>query len=177
MRAVDGSLQEKFQMLKAIGIPYWRERDTERTALISENPIFCAPCLVILSKPIPRQEETTYKILIGMLKVLELPEDQLCLATLSSNLSLPTQYPELLVEIQKWAPSTILFLGEVFGTEGTGDRPDLCFIDSAFFTYHPTELQKNPELKRKAFNTLLLLKNFLSQNTLNLAQAENILTR
>jgi len=152
------SLGEKYQLLQAMGISYWLERGSS-TQLISTLPIFCAGCLVILPEPLSRLPEVEKKMLMSMLKVLECQAEHLCIAAVCNLRLLKPPFSDLLQrEIQKWAPKSVLILGR--GSSVELDCLDFgCCSMPIFLTYHPSELQNSPELKRKAYETLLSLKN------------------
>lgn len=163
------NLATRYQLLNAMGVSQWLSKAPHSSSfLLSETPLFCAPCLVILPEKIPQAEVEQNKIFIGMLKVLMLSPEELAIVWVRNGL-LMNQYPYVGLEIAKWAPCHILIMGEklsqnILGTEQTFDQLRIDFqrivgVEGLVqVTYHPAELQKAPEHKGKAYRDLLRLK-------------------
>jgi hypothetical protein len=157
-------LGERYRLLDAIGINYWLPKQTS-SFLRSENPIFCATCLVLLPQKLSKDSEQ-YKILTGMLKVLSINAETLCVAWVNEELK-PEQFPHLKLSLVEWAPYKVLIMGEALSQgllESNKAIDELRIKDHKFqeinlqVTYHPDELQKAPEHKAKAYKDLLRLK-------------------
>lgn len=142
--------RSQYGLLKAIGIDYWLSRLPNASVLRSLKPIFCAPLLVVLPEDPARLDDEPSKILYGMLSVLKLDKSAIALSWLSET-SVTDQ--ELTQEIEKWAPLTVLLLGESFSKMII--QPHNAFVCT---THHPIELQQSPHLKAKAYQDLLCLK-------------------
>ncbi len=151
-------IRSRYRTLAALGIPYWGERSELTFPLSSVKPIFCAACLVLLPEKSAKIETEEGKILMGMLKVLELSKDELCMAWVQPG----TTTERLMDTLLKWAPFTLLMLGEAFANvliENPNFKKCARFVQ---FTYHPTELLANKALKRKSYTDLLHLKEHIS---------------
>lgn len=142
--------RSQYGLLKAIGIDYWLSRLPNTSALRSLKPTFCAPLLVVLPEDPARLDDGPSKILHGMLGVLPLDKSAIALAWLSES---SVTEKKLTQEIEKWAPLTVLLLGETFSKMSI--RPHNAFVCT---THHPIELQQSPHLKAKAYQDLLCLK-------------------
>lgn len=146
-------MRAQYQVLEAMGVPLWHSRNQ---ALIfdSKGPLYCATCLVIVANR-PVLGSPSDIILKGMVKVLGLLEEQICLATLSPDLDFQVLKEELI----RMAPLTILVMGIELNDRFQG------FLGSETkvqVTYDPTELFNQPQLKSKAYQDLLALKEALS---------------
>jgi hypothetical protein len=154
-----------------MGITQWLPR--KNTILMSEQPLFCATCLVLLPQKLLPSDMEQHKILTGMLKVLELNSKELAIAWIEESLTFSSaSYNSLIEALSQWAPYTVLGMGKelvnklFFTTELDETREKLqklTGLDSIVqTTYHPAELQALPENKKKAYRDLLTLKDYLS---------------
>lgn len=180
--------QHKYHLLDTMGISLWIAKQTNGS-IQSTRPIFCAPCLVLL--PYKPPYESTHeplcgslyspsrnveqdnlrhsfqKTLTGMLSVLELKPNELCIAWVPDWV-VSSQYSDVINNLCDWAPSHVLMMGEILSKNllGISDfqsvRSNVQKITpleaSVHVTYHPDELQKNPEYKKQAYHDLLKLK-------------------
>ena len=144
----------KYRLLNAMGIPLWVEK--RFSPLSSNNPILGAPLLV----------------LTGMLKVLELEEEALCIAWLDPLKE--KEAPIVAKALNRWAPYRVLALGEplvqfLLKTSKTLDELRLNshqvegYESIIEVTYHPVELEKSSECKRKTYQDLLRLKSKIAE--------------
>jgi len=165
MNAAQAKLCLKYRLLNTMGIPIWIEKKS--SALISYQPMLGAAVLVLLPEKILETAKEHQKILAGMLKVLELNEEELCVAWL--NPLKETEEVALMQTINQWAPYRVLVLGESlaqFLLKSTKSLDELRlnshimagYIPLIEVTYHPVELEKSIEYKRKAYQDLLRLK-------------------
>lgn len=199
--------QRKHAILETLGITQWVLRPTTSTSIINTNPvtnaiqslsnintsnisrfhivshkpIFCAKCLVLLSEnpyKISKQEQT---MLMGMLKVLNLSDEELSVAWLEEtnnkklnhkdfNLFENLQIDSILTQLQYWAPYSILMLGKAFFNLPLFSRiENMTNLNIPIsITYHPNELSANPKNKKEAYQDLLNHKNCLETNNLNM---------
>lgn len=125
---------EKYRVLDSLGIRPWLARQ----GLCSHRPIIGARCLVILPEDPSQLSAPETKIFQGMLSVLALPEDALCIAWAWEGRSL-----------NHWLPQSVLLLGIETTLEVSG------IIKS---THHPKTLSQNPQYKEEAYQDLLWLK-------------------
>ena len=139
---------EKNRLLHIMGVTYWLSRENAIKSLQSHTPIFNARCLILLPKDPTIQSKEVSVMLQGMLKVLDLRPSELAITWVGSelNLALLPSY------IQQWAPATVLVMGK-----------NLAHLLSylkipVFLTFHPEELQLQPENKKEAYQDLLALK-------------------
>ena len=159
------------QILDAMGIQQWLRRKRPGSLLVSDNPLFCAACLVLLpANPSLNLEQK--KILTGMLNVLTLNAEELCIAWVEGIL-MRNQTHTVGQEIAKWSPYSVLVIGENFAqqlleTERPLDelRLDFQSIPGSHaltqVTYHPEALLQSKELKSKAYRDLLRLRDQIS---------------
>lgn len=155
------------QILDVMGIQQWLPRNKPGAFLASDNPIFCAACLVLLPEnPILNPEHQ--KILTGMLNVLALNAEESCIAWVK-GVSMPDQIKAVGQEIARWSPYSVLIMGENFSqqllaTDRSFDELRLEFQSIAGskalaqVTYHPETLLQFKELKTKAYRDLLKLR-------------------
>lgn len=169
MSSFAASLASRYQILEGMGIPYWLSR--QDNYLVSEKPILCAGTLVILSEKPDKNNIEEYKILTGMLKVLELKNDTLCIAWLKQPFS-QVQRSFLFDGINKFSPHSVLVMGENLAQSILGASEEFEVIRNfkdmptlnipVQYTYSPKELSINPANKGKAYRDLLSLKETLS---------------
>lgn len=155
------------QILDLIGIQQWMPRKQSIASFVSDTPIFCAACLVLLPEN-PALNPEHKKILTGMLNVLTLNAEELCIAWINGVL-MDNHIQTIGQEISKWSPYSVLLMGESFAqqlleTDSSLDelRSDFRSITGANalvqVTYHPEVLLQSKELKTKAYRDLLKLK-------------------
>lgn len=148
-------------------ISYWALRST---SLVSDKPLVGAACLVLLPEKLPKETILQNQILAGMLKVLALEEQELCVAWLDDGIK--DAKLNLIVEAMiRWAPHTVLVLGKQLANyllkcdEGIDKlRARSWYLGAKILmqiTYHPAELETAKECKRKAYEDLLRLKKYI----------------
>jgi DNA polymerase III psi subunit len=159
------------QILDAMGIQQWLLKKKPGSLLVSDNPLFCAACLVLLPTH-PSLNLEQKKILRGMLNVLTLNAEELCIAWVEGVL-MCDQAQRVGQEIAKWSPYSVLIMGESFAqqlleTDRSLDelRLDFQSITGSHVltqvTYHPEALLQSKELKTKAYRDLLRLRDQIS---------------
>jgi uracil-DNA glycosylase family 4 len=159
------------QILDAMGIQQWLLKKKPGSLFVSDNPLFCAACLVLLPKN-PSLNLEQKKILTGMLNVLTLNAEELCIAWVEGVL-MRDQIQRVGQEIAKWSPYSVLIMGENFAqqlleTDRSLDELRLNFQSMAGtnalvqVTYHPEALLQSKALKTKAYRDLLCLKDQIS---------------
>jgi hypothetical protein len=162
----------RYRILDAMGIQQWLPRNSGRCVLVSDKPIFSAACLVLLPQN-PSLHLEQKKILIGMLNVLALDAEELCITWVHDSVRRDQIY-KIGQEIAKWAPYSVLMMGEslvqqVLETEDALDELRLIFqripgLKSMIqVTYHPEVLLEFKELKSKAYRDLLNLRDHISK--------------
>ena len=160
------------QILDAMGIQQWLLKKKSGSLLVSDHPLFCAACLVLLPEN-PSLNLEQKKILTGMLNVLTLNAEELCIAWVEGVL-MRDQTQMIGQEIAKWSPYSVLIMGENFAqqllaTERSLDELRLNFQSIAGsnaliqVTYHPEALLQSKELKSKAYHDLLNLRDQISK--------------
>ena len=151
----------KYQLLNEMGIPYW----LDRTGVFgSDMPIFGAKCLVLLPEKINPEALEENKILNGMVNVLGFSRNEVSIAWIQGKNSRGKSESVAILkrELLKWAPESLLIMGEAFSKtilESIG------YLDSTIVvqvTHHPKHLQNSPEDKKKAYRDLLTLKQVLT---------------
>lgn len=144
---------KKYQLLNHIGIPYWLDR---ASVFRSNAPLFGAKCLVLLPETINKQTPEEDKILTGMLNVLGLKTKEICIAWIETQDS-----TILKTELLKWAPESILIMGEALAIRMA--EAINCLKNSIIIqvTHHQKHLLQSPEDKKKAYRDLLSLKQML----------------
>lgn len=159
------------QILDAMGIQQWLLKKKPGSLFVSDNPLFCAACLVLLpTNPSLNLEQK--KILMGMLNVLTLNAEELCIAWVEGIL-MRDQTQMIGQEIAQWSPYSVLIMGENFAqqlleTDRSLDELRLDFQSitgsNALIqaTYHPEALLHSKELKSKAYRDLLRLRDQIS---------------
>lgn len=154
-------LQVKYQVLSAMGITYWQPRSQ---LLVSDKPLFCAACLVLLPEKLLRPAAKQQDILDGMLQVLTLSEAEICVAWFNTSLKFEERdWAAIVAEIIKWAPHSLLIMGDAFAKKLLQVRQLIEKVPIKIqVTYSPAELEKTKELKRKAYEDLLQLKKYLN---------------
>ncbi len=156
------------QILDAMGIQQWLPRNKPGSFLVSDNPLFCAACLVLLPDRSVLLNPEQKKILSGMLNVLALNAEECCIAWLRGSFR-QDQIQMIGQEIVKWSPYSVLVMGEPFAqqlldTDRSLDelRVDFQSITGANalvqVTNHPEVLLHSKELKSKAYRDLLNLR-------------------
>lgn len=161
----------KYRLLDAMGVTYWIPRQS--SVITSSNPLLCAACLVLLPEKISNQESEQHKILLGMLKVLDLNAEELCIGWLHNFQGLDP-YFSIGQAIAKWAPYSVLIMGERLAQrllnahkpldELRKNSQSIADLNACVYvTYHPQELEKVPQHKRRAYEDLLNLKARISQ--------------
>jgi hypothetical protein len=159
------------QILAAMGIQQWLPKKQSGSLLVSDNPLFCAACLVLLPEN-PTLNLEHKKILTGMLNVLALNAEELCIASVKDVL-MHDYIQTIGQEIAKWSPYSILVMGggfaqQLLATERSLDELRLDFQSitgsNALLqvTYHPEVLLQSKELKSKAYRDLLKLRDQIS---------------
>ncbi|HXH55084.1 MAG TPA: hypothetical protein VNK03_05010 [Gammaproteobacteria bacterium] len=159
------------QILDAMGIQQWLLKKKSGSLLVSDNPLFCAACLVLLPEN-PSLNLEQKKILTGMLNVLTLNAEELCIASVKGDL-MHDQNQIIGQEIAKWSPYSVLIMGENFAqqlleTDRSLDELRLNFQSITGLnvlvqvTYHPEALLQFKELKTKAYRDLLCLRDQIS---------------
>lgn len=143
----------KYQLLNHIGIPYWLDR---ASVFRCHAPIFNARCLVLLPETINKQTPEEEKILTGMLNVLELQPKEICIAWIQTEDS-----TILRAELLKWAPESVLIMGEALATSMAEVINGLKHAMIIQVTHHQKHLLQSPEDKKKAYRDLLSLKQTL----------------
>ncbi len=162
----------KYQLLDNLGIPYWLARNS-RSILQSNSPLFCARCLVLLPSQLGREQCDYAKVLSGMVKVLDLKTEEICVAWLG-NWEQDNLYAALMQELTKWAPRSLLVMGEALAALVMNSSVSLDELRVSLHrvtvqnipmqcTYHPEELSQNPVHKKKAYQDLLYLKDWISK--------------
>lgn len=146
------------QILDAIGVQQWLPRKHfgpwSGSLLVSDSPLFCAACLVLLPEN-PAKNIEQQKILMGMLNVLNLNADELCIAWLQGPL-MRDQEHMIGHEVAKWSPYSVLIMGENLASiKGLNAHVQV--------TYHPETLLQSKELKSKAYRDLLNLRDQISR--------------
>lgn len=151
----------KYYLLDTLGILQWLPR-TSDAVLGSDDPVFCATCLVLMPQAPPEKKSEQHKILTGMLKVLQQPADQIGIAWVNDAKII---YPGVLSKaIAVWAPYSLLILGQQFSEKIVQKDPHFLDLDIPVqITYHPEELQTNPHHKKQAYADLLQLKEKLKK--------------
>jgi hypothetical protein len=143
---------QKYQVLDAMGLRLWLSKD--QAVLVSKQPIFCAAYLVILPSLLMLDDAETHKIFSGMLKVLAINPGKIAIAGIRDHLNFSEHKKIIQQEILKWAPKTVLVMGEALAQAiGT--------LDAAIFlqiTYDPMFLKHYPQHKKQAYQDLLQLK-------------------
>lgn len=144
----------RLEILKNMDIPVWARRND---FLLLDKPLINAKVAVLLSKPLKPNNVEEKKVLLGMLSVLALEKTEYWIGWLN-EMETGNQNIQLAISqmIKRFAPQKILFLGEAW-TELLVEMD----IDSRFalyYTFHPEELIKMPEKKKKAHQILLNLK-------------------
>ncbi len=147
------------QILDAIGVQQWLPKNQATSLLVSDNPLFCAACLVLLPEN-PAKNSEAKKILTGMLNVLCLNTEELCIAWVGSSL-MPEKKHKVAQEIAKWSPYSVLILGESLAAELL--ETELSSTTLVQVTYHPEVLLQSKELKNKAYRDLLCLRDQISR--------------
>lgn len=164
MNTARAATTRSFTLLQDMGIPVWAKRPARETQLFSLQPKVFARLLIILQKKIEDNTETQ-KVFLGMLKVLNLQPDEMCVSwCLNDNilenldeLSLDSVYKTL----NCWKPQNILVFGQQLGAKWGFPNHNY------FVTYHPEELVKFPKAKREAYQVLLSLKACLDRGVPN----------
>lgn len=165
-------LRSRYHLLDAIGITQWYPK-TNESALISNHPVFCATCLVLLPTDPAQYSLDAQKMLTGMLSVLALNTKNLGIAWIGTDINANNSYDLVIKALRQWAPQAVLIMGEKFSKDLLAKPLDFedCRAQFQTFTdldaivqvtYHPNELQIMPENKRKAHRDLLNLKAQLS---------------
>lgn len=154
------------QILNAIGVQQWLPRKQfgswHGSLLVSDAPLFCAACLVLLSEN-PAKNIEQQKMLTGMLNVLNLNADELCIAWLQGPLMRDQGYM-IGHEIAKWSPYSVLIMGENLAQQLLDtDRSIKGSNALVQVTYHPETLLQSKELKSKAYRDLLNLRDQISR--------------
>jgi len=168
-------LSEKYQLLKAIGLTYWLPK-SGANVLVSDQPIFCAACLVILPTALKNLETDIRHMLNGMLTVLALPLKLLCIAWLKENTPISDSSVLIRQAIIQWAPRQVLVMGEelakiILDRDIPFDtvRENKQIIPGSAiplqFTYHPIVLKEFPDNKKKAYQDLLSLKKQIEEES------------
>lgn len=180
----------KHYILDSMGITQWQVRPatqitltpcTNTVRLVSNKPLFCARCLVLLPTNPHKNSSEENKVLTGMLQVLELSAEELGIAWLEEPLEATSTLStsenpilsSLLPQIIQWAPYSLLIMGESFlktlddnNTVFDEYRLQLqhfCGLDIPLqATYYPSELLTKPENKKKAYRDLLAHKAWLN---------------
>jgi len=146
---------QKYQILEAMGLKIWLPKD--QTVLVSKQPIFCAACLVVLPSLLILHDPEIHKIFSGMLNVLEINLKKIAIVGIRENLNFSEHKKIIQQEILKWAPKTVLVMGEALAQA-------IEALDAAIFlqaTYDPLFLKDFPQHKKKAYQDLLQLKEHL----------------
>ncbi len=162
----------KYYFLNNMGITIWMPRDPS-AVLISDQPILNAALLVLLPQKLHQEQKEQIKILTGMLKVLELGTEEWCVAWVR-DLTEKSQHTLIVQSINQWSPYHVLVMGEALAQFLLNDSKSLDELrttpHSIFglepllqVTYHPAQLEKSPENKRKSYQDLLRLKLQISQ--------------
>lgn len=150
------------QILDVIGVQQWLPKHHASSLLVSDNPLFCAACLVLLPEN-PTKNSEVKKILTGMLSVLCLKADELCIAWVNGSL-MPEKKHMIGQEVAKWSPYSVLILGESFAAELLDTDSSLKGSNAwVQVTYHPEVLLASKELKNKAYRDLLCLRDQISR--------------
>jgi hypothetical protein len=161
-------LSEKYQLLKAVGLTYWLpKRGT--SVLVSDQPIFCAACLVILPTALKYLESDIRHMLNGMLKVLSVSSTMLSIAWIRENINISDSSTLIQQAIIQWAPRQVLVMGEElaktilnldipFDTVRENNHVMPGSDIPLQVTYHPNALKAFPDNKKKAYQDLLSLK-------------------
>jgi len=143
---------QKYQVLEAMGLKSWLPKN--QTILVSKQPIFCAACLVLLPSLLMLNDVETHKIFSGMLKVLEINLKKIAIAGIKDTLNFAEHQKILQQEILKWAPKTVLVMGEALA-QAVGPLDAAVFLQA---TYDPLFLKDYPQYKKQAYQDLLQLK-------------------
>lgn len=142
--------QHQIDMLNLLEIPLFRARVRNDC----KNPIYGAQCLVLLPQEPKESEPEVFKILQGMLKVLTLEPEQICIAWVNPAKVDNTDVAQMLSE---FAPYHILVMDQnlqsLVGVMTTLEIPFMV-------TYSPWVLAKEATLKAKAYQDLLKFKEF-----------------
>lgn len=150
------------QILDAIGIQQWLSKEQPGSLLISDNPLFCAACLVLLPEN-PTKNIEQQKILTGMLNVLNLNADELCIAWLRGPL-MRDQGHMVGQEIAKWSPYSVLIMGENLAQQLLDTEGSIKGLNALVqVTYHPEILLQSKELKNNTYRDLLNLRDQISR--------------
>jgi hypothetical protein len=163
-------LNLKYRLLDTMGIPIWMLKRS--SALMSNRPIWGASLLVLLPEKLPQKEEGQNKILMGMLEVLALRSEELCVAWVD-----PVKGSDRIIlqgTINQWAPRLVLVMGETLAqfllkinksldTLRMNSHSVLGLDALLEVTYHPAALEKFIEHKRKAYQDLLRLKSKIAE--------------
>lgn len=139
--------------LEKINIPLWVER---APFLFLDKPLAFAELAILLAKPLNREDPEEKKVLSGMISVLALKKTEYWLGWLFGKSSVSENYPSdfYLGILQRFKPKAILLLGEPFAVNSGLSHP-------IHATFHPRELIKTPENKKKAYQSLLNLRKTL----------------
>jgi hypothetical protein len=171
----------KWHFLNHMGIKVWQPRPLRHTFFkncsyhLSGTPVYHSLCLVLSENSEDNAE--TNKILKGMLSVLELPKEALCL--LHCNLpaldTVATQpdWISLKQEVIQFLPQHVLLLGEKLAQGILQDSADLDELREKVaspsghlnwhVSYDPHSLAQQPQNKGKAFRDLCRLRTALQQ--------------
>jgi hypothetical protein len=136
-------------LLKTMGIELWYERNG---LIKTQSAIIQARLTIILSSAIETTDEQT--ILEGMIRVLELHSNEWWTGWINPEWQSMT--PTLFWDaLKKMKPQALLCLGESLNTMLMHTDMTLPIV---MCTYHPRELARKPELKKKSYHDLLRLK-------------------
>lgn len=171
--------KSRLQMLKNLDIPLWEKRNP---VLFLDRPLAFARLAVILAQPLKPKDAEEKKVLMGMLNVLGLRREEYWFGWLikwgSENAWSKTKFQDLFWQnLRAWKPEALLLLGqdlveklgfqslqttEKEGSDNLHDNPNQDgLLPKIHTTFHPEELIKMPEKKKKTYQSLLNLKQTL----------------
>jgi len=167
--------QSRLQILKNLEVPVWEKRNH---FLFLDRPLAFARLAVVLAQPLKSKDSEEKKVFMGMLTVLGLRREEYWIGWLIKGENLWSQ-AVFWEAIRAWKPATLLLLGqdlvEKLGLpslqtterddehhlyKGDRDNPNVS-MPHIHTTFHPEELIKRPEKKKKTYQILLNLKQTL----------------
>jgi hypothetical protein len=177
--------KSRLQILKHLDISLWEPRSD---FLFLDKPQIFARLAIFLTEPLKPENQEEKKILTGMLSVLGLKREEYWLGWIAKDTGEWTK-EAFWQAIQVWKPTTILFLGqhwvsklrlasfsdfpadsdsqnsESSNSHALAGSDPHSFVGSDYSvhaTFHPKELIKMPDKKKKAYQSLLNLKHNLT---------------
>lgn len=158
--------KSRLQILKHLDISLWQRR---KDFLFLDKPHIFARLAIFLIEPLKPQNQEEKKILTGMLSVLGLKSEEYWLGWITKDAGEWTE-EAFWQAIKAWKLTTILFLGQHWMDKFSNshalagsDPHTLAGSDYQIHaTFHPEELIKMPEKKKKAYQSLLNLKHNLT---------------